>query len=76
MKKLLTAIVVSLSVLFMPIAQAVIPAPVGLAIGLIVGANYDKPIPAYLTDACQAKKVKAENGNYFFSSVEHCKKEM
>ena len=33
-----------------------------------------KPAPAYLTDACKAQTVKAENANYVYTTYEHCKK--
>lgn len=75
MKKLIV-ILGLMSALFVPAAQAVTPPLFAAFIGAMVGANWGKPVPAYLTDACQPVKVKAENGNYFFESIEHCKRDM
>ena len=34
-----------------------------------------KPTPYHLTDACKPKSVQAVNGNYFYTTYEHCIKE-
>lgn len=50
--------------------------PAGVLVGALIGgmitANYDKPVPYNLTDACKAQTVKAAGGNYSFTSYEHC----
>ena len=72
--KTVIAVVALMSVLFVPIAQAEPAHVAALLVGYVIGVQKDKPTSYNLTDACQAKTVKAENGNYFFTSYEHCVK--
>jgi hypothetical protein len=78
MKKLIAVLILALS-FTVPAANASIGGVVSLATfgaGVMFGKDYKKPVPAYLTDACQPRKTKAANGDYFYDSVEHCRKEM
>lgn len=78
MKKLIAVLILALSFTTahasISVAGAVSLAAVG--VGVMIGKDYKKPVPAYLTDACQPRKTKAANGDYFYDSVEHCRKEM
>lgn len=74
MKKLLTAVAFVVVSVVAPASQAIEPAALTYGLGILVGTQIGKPVPAHLTDACQAKTVKAENGNYSYTTFEHCLK--
>ena len=38
----------------------------------VMGAVSTNPVPADLTDACKPQTVKAVNGNYSYTSYDHC----
>lgn len=73
MKKLISAVVLMLSLSMMSSAFA-FPAvgPLFFALGYLTRDNLHKPIPYNLTDACQAKTIKTQDGNYSYTSYEHC----
>ena len=72
--KTIIALISLVSVLFVPVAQAEPAHVAAFLVGYAIGVQKDAKPSYNLTDACQAKTVKAENGNYFFTSYEHCTK--
>lgn len=80
MKKLFIAVCLTIGTALAPAAQA----GVGTwGLGIVWGATMfgvnqnttPKPTPYHLTDACKPKSVQAVNGNYFYTTYEHCIKE-
>lgn len=58
-------------------ANILVVAVLSYGMGLLAGPTFLKePMVAseHLTEACQAKIVQAEGGNYGYQSVEHCLK--
>ena len=76
MKKLLSAVLFVCAFAVAPAAPAVdITVPVVAAVSYAVGKGWidvKAPVSAHLTDACQAKTLKAGDGPYVYTSFEHC----
>ena len=78
MKKLLFSVLVLASMAIAPAAQAglgALAAVQGVSLYMISKSVTPHPTPYHLTDACKPKSVQAVNGNYFYTSYEHCLKE-
>lgn len=70
MKKLFLFLVLAFAVL--PVRADTLFAPVAFAAGLILGSEYGKPVPYNLSSECKEKIVKSNDGNYSYTSYEHC----
>ena len=77
MKKLFAAVLVTVAVLSAPAQAGLVELAVmqGVTLYAVSKSTTPHPIPYHLTDACKPKSVQAVNGNYFYTSYEHCLKE-
>lgn len=78
MKKLFAAVLVTVAVLSAPAAQAGLGVQAifhGISLYAVSKSGTPNPAPYHLSDACKPKSVQAVNGNYFYTSYEHCLKE-
>lgn len=75
MKKLITAVLLSLAIAAPHAAHAAVD-PVALVYltGVAVGSQIGKEVPYHLTDACKVQTIQATGTNYSYSSYEHCLK--
>lgn len=73
MKKIIVALMLSLSIGLVPSAKAAVdPVSVLILAGFVAGTQMGKPVPFYLTDACKAQVIQQTGANYSYSSYEHC----
>lgn len=78
MKKLFIAVCLTIGTALAPAAQAGLGTLAifqGISLYAISKSVTPNPAPYHLTDACKPKSVQAVNGNYFYTSYEHCLKE-
>ena len=54
--------------------EVIIIAAMSLLSAMTVPGSLSAPVPEHLTAACQVRSVQASNGNYFYDSIEHCRK--
>lgn len=72
MKKVLVALVLSMSVSMSAQADSLAGPFVFFVAGYIAAAEKGKPVPFHLTEACKVQTVQAKGGNYSYISYEHC----
>lgn len=76
MKKLIIAVIAAFAVssVSLPAKADAGTSITALVMGFMFLAGHEsaKPTPYNLTDACTAQTVKAKDGNYSFTSYDHC----